>query len=171
MPLSDGVTPQSEQRRVPTAKDFPATGPFSLAAAGPRFAARAVDLCIVGLPALIVLAFIMKVDNGVLHLDVPLWLGLATFAFGSLYEALFVGTLGRTPGKALFGLRVVRLVDGGRPDPERSLLRGMIPWSFVAVPLGVFAVPAMLAVYGWVSGELHRSISDHAAGTIVITTK
>ena len=171
MPLSDGVTPQSEQRRVPTAKDFPATGPFSLAAAGPRFAARAVDLCIVGLPALVVIAFIMKVDNGALHLDVPLWLGPATFAFGSLYEALFVGTLGRTPGKALFGLRVVRLVDGGRPVPERSLLRGMIPWSCVALPLGAFAVPAMLAVYGWVSGELHRSISDHAAGTIVISTR
>jgi len=47
----------------------------------------------------------------------------------------------------------------------------MIPWSFVALPLGAFAVSAMLATYGWVSGELHRSISDHATGTIVISTR
>ena len=43
-------------RRVPTAKDFPKTGPFSLAAPGPRFGARALDLALVALPVLVVVA-------------------------------------------------------------------------------------------------------------------
>lgn len=171
MPPNDGVTPLEEQRRTPSAKDFPTSGPFSLAAAGNRFAARAVDLCVVGLPALIYLAAVTTVVDGSLHCDIPLWLGPAVFVGAALYEALFVSVSGRTPGKWLFGLRVVRLVDGRRPDPERAVLRGMVPWMFVALPLGVFSVPAMLTTYGWVSGDLHRSSADRAAGTLVISTR
>ncbi|CAB4323049.1 MAG: hypothetical protein F2520_03935 [Actinobacteria bacterium] len=171
MQPNDGVAPLNQERRPPTAKDFPASGPFSLAAAGARFASRAVDLSVIGLPVLTYLAFITTVVDGTVRCEVPLWLGPATFAFGALYEALFVSTLGRTPGKWLFGLRVVRLIDGGRPDPDRALLRGMVPWSFVALPLGAFAVPATLGTFGWVSGELHLSIADRAAGTVVISTR
>ena len=171
MPPSDGVVPPGESRRVPTARDFPASGPFSLASAGPRFAARAVDLCVVGLPALLFIAFNTRVVNDALTFNLPIWLGPATFALGALYEALFVGLAGRTPGKMLFGLRVVRLIDGSRPDLERSLVRGMVPWCFVALPIGAFSVPAMLSAYGWVGGELHRGLADHAAGTVVISTR
>ncbi len=171
MQPNDRVTSLNSQRQPPTAKDFPASGPYSLAAAGARFAARAVDLSLIGLPVLTYLAYITTVMDGAVHCDVPVWLGPATFALGALYETLFVAAVGRTPGKWLFGLRVVRLIDGNRPNPERSLLRGMIPWSFVALPLGAFAVPATVATYGWVSGELHLSIADRAAGTVVISTR
>jgi len=47
MQPSEQTDPMGVPRRVPTAKDFPKTGPFSLAAPGPRFGARALDLSVV----------------------------------------------------------------------------------------------------------------------------
>ena len=43
MPQSD-PEPVSGQRRLPKAEDFPRTGPYSLAAPGPR-SARAPSIC------------------------------------------------------------------------------------------------------------------------------
>jgi hypothetical protein len=47
----------------------------------------------------------------------------------------------------------------------------MVPWCFVALPIGPFAVPAMLAAFGTVTGDFHRGLADHATGTIVISTR
>lgn len=169
MPPSEGpVSP----RRVPTAEDFPRSGPFSLAAPVPRFGARAVDLAVVLAPALLVVALSTTTVEGQLDLDVPFWLTPALIAVGVVYETVSVALTQRTPGKALFGLRVVRYVDGGRPRWSQSLLRGLVPWSVLALPLGPFAIGAFLCIFGTgISGSLHRGWPDRAAGTLVLSTR
>ena len=161
----------SEPRRPPTAKDFPATGRFSLGAPAPRFAARAIDLSVIALPVLIVIAATTKVVAGQPEFHVPWWLLPATFVLGALHEFVWVALRGGTAGKWLFGLTVVRHLDGCRPTAAQALLRALVPWSVLARPLGMFAVPLFVLGYGLVPGELHRGAADHAAGTLVNTSR
>ncbi len=162
----------SGQRRLPKAEDFPASGPYSLAAPGPRFGARALDLFVVAVPALIVLALSFETVADQTRLDVPEWLLPATAAVGALYEFVSVAWRSRTPGKWLLGLRVVRYTDGQKPTPAQALLRGLLPWSVLALPLGPFSIAAFLGVYGTgIGGELHRGLPDQAGGTLVISTR
>ena len=172
MQPSEQTDPMGAPRRVPTAKDFPKTGPFSLAAPGPRFGARALDLSVVALPVLIVIAITAKSINGQLEFDVPSWLLLAALALAVVYEFLFVLLIQRTLGKLLFGLRVVRYADGGRPTATQCGLRALLPWSVLALPVGPFAVGAVVLVYGTgIGGELHRGWPDRVGGTLVISTR
>ena len=172
MQPSEQTDPMGVPRRVPTAKDFPKTGPFSLAAPGPRFGARALDLSVVALPVLVVVAITARSINGQLEFDVPNWLLPSALAFAVTYEFLFVLLIQRTPGKLIFGLRVVRYVDGGGPTATQCGLRALLPWSVLALPLGPFAVGAVVLVYGTgIGGELHRGWPDRAGGTLVISTR
>src|SRR5579862_5596233 len=91
---------------------------------------------------------------------------LIVFAYAILFEMLWGG---RTPGKRLLGLRVIR--DGGLPitfvsSTIRNVLRfldfGIIP---IAPPLVLFGLPGLLSIF--FSPESKR-IGDIAAGTIVI---
>jgi uncharacterized RDD family membrane protein YckC len=162
----------SGQRRLPKAEDFPATGPYSLAAPGPRFGARAVDLTLVAVPALIVVALSFETVADQTRLDVPEWLLPAVALLGALYEFVSVLLWSRTPGKWLLGLRVVRYTDGQKPTAAQALLRGLLPWSVLALPLGPFSIAAFLGVYGTgIGGELHRGLPDQAGGTLVISTR
>lgn len=172
MPPSEQIDPLDAPRKIPTAKDFPKTGPFSLAAPGPRFGARALDLSVIALPVLIVIAVTARTVDGQLQLQVPTWLLPTALALGVVYEFLFVVLAQRTPGKVIFGLKVVRFVDGGRPTASQGILRALLPWSVLALPLGPFAVGALLLIYGTgVSGDLHRGWPDSAGGTLVISTR
>lgn len=172
MPQSDQTDPIGAPRKVPTAKDFPKSGPFSLAAPGPRFGARALDLSVIALPVLITIAITARTIDGQLQLDIPNWLTPAALVLGVLYEFLFVRFSQRSLGKMLFGLKVVRFVDGARPTTSQCLLRALLPWSVLALPLGPFAVAALLLMYGTgVSGDLHRGWPDMAGGTLVISTR
>ncbi len=171
MPQSE-PGPVSGPRRLPKAEDFPRSGPYSLAAPGPRFGARAIDLAVVGLPAAIVIAVTLDQVNGQLRLDIPAWLTPAAVALGVLYEFVSVAWRSRTLGKWLLGLRVVRYTDGQRPTPPQAFLRALVPWSVLALPLGPFSIAAFLGVYGTgIGGDLHRGIPDHAGGTLVISTR
>ena len=102
----------------------------------------------------------------------PSWLLPATAAVGVLYEFVSVAWRSRTPGKWLLGLRVVRYTDGKKPTPAQALLRALLPWSVLALPLGPFSIAAFLGVYGTgIGGELHRGLPDQAGGTLVISTR
>lgn len=172
MQQSEPTDPIGAPRKVPTAKDFPKSGPFSLAAPGPRFGARALDLALVALPVLIVIAVTARSIDGQLQLDVPIWLIPATLAFGVFYEFLFLVIAQRTVGKMLLGLKVVRYVDGTRPSVVQCGLRALVPWSVLALPLGPFAFGAVLMVFGTgIGGDLHRGWPDRAGGTLVISTR
>jgi len=172
MQQSEQTDPIGAPRKVPTAKDFPASGPFSLAAPGPRFGARALDLAVVALPVLIVIAVTAKTIDGQLQLDVPVWLFPVALAFGVAYDFVFTSVGQKTLGKLMFGLRVVRYVDGGRPTATQCGLRALLPWSPLALPLGPFGFAAVLMIFGTgIGGELHRGWPDAVGGTLVISTR
>lgn len=172
MPPNEQTDPIGSPRKVPTAKDFPKTGPFSLAAPGPRFGARGLDLSLIALPALVVIAVSASTVDGQLQLKAPAWLIPAALIVGVLYDFLSVLLAQRTLGKMVFGLKVVRYLDGGRPGPTQSFLRALLPWSVLALPLGPFSVAAVVLVFGTgVGGQLHRGWPDFAGGTLVISTR
>ncbi|MEU6147996.1 RDD family protein [Streptomyces sp. NPDC047081] len=90
---------------------LPEEGPGSIARPGRRIGALVVDwgLCLLIAYGLITHGYDQATGN---------WALLVFFLLG----ALTVGTVGFTPGKRLFGLRVVALATG-RPSPLRALLR------------------------------------------------
>ena len=158
-------------RKVPEAKDFPATGPNSLAAPGPRFGARGVDLAIVVTPALIVAALSVTASRDQVEIDAPFWLPWLVLGVGVIYEFTLLATWGRTVGKWMFGLRVARYTDGHRPDPGQAILRALVPWAPLALPVP-FAAAFVLGLWATgAGGALHRGIPDQAAGTVVIATR
>ncbi|MFC9908599.1 RDD family protein [Streptomyces sp. NPDC059862] len=90
---------------------LPEDGPGSIARPGRRLGALAVDwaLCLLIAYSLITDGYEQATGN---------WALLIFFVLG----VLTVGTVGSTPGKRLFGLRVVAL-DTGTVHPGRALLR------------------------------------------------
>ncbi|MBQ0830044.1 RDD family protein [Streptomyces tagetis] len=99
---------------------LPEEGPGSIARPGRRIGALAVDwtLCLLIANGLITDGYQQATGN---------WALLIFFVL----SALTVGTVGFTPGKRLFGLRVVEL-GTGRVNPLRALLRSAL--LCVAVP-------------------------------------
>ncbi|PBC63961.1 hypothetical protein BKI49_09635 [Streptomyces sp. Tue6028] len=99
---------------------LPEHGPGSIARPGRRLGALAVDwgLCLLIAYGLLTDGYDQATGN---------WALLVFFAL----SVLTVGTVGFTPGKRLFGLRVVP-EGGGRLNPLRALLRSAL--VCVAVP-------------------------------------
>ncbi|MFG2276535.1 RDD family protein [Streptomyces chartreusis] len=99
---------------------LPEEGPGSIARPGRRLGALAVDwgLCVLIAYGLIADGYGQATSN---------WALLLFFVLG----ALTVGTVGFTPGKRLFGLRVVAL-ESGTVNPLRALLRTAL--LCVAIP-------------------------------------
>ncbi|GAA2901970.1 RDD family protein [Streptomyces mexicanus] len=120
---------------------LPEHGPGSIARPGRRLGAIAVDWCLCMLIAygLITHGYQQATGN---------WALLIFFVLG----VLTVGTIGCTPGKRLFGLRVVALRTGG-VQPWRALLRTV---------LLCIAVPALI----W--DRDGRGLHDRLAGTVEV---
>ncbi len=157
--------------KLPEAKDFPATGANSLAAPGPRFGARGVDLAIVVTPALVVVALSVTASAERVEIDTPTWLPWLVLGVGVVYEFVMLALWGRTLGKWMFGLRVARYTDGKKPDPSQALLRALVPWTPMALPLP-FGLAIVLGLWAsGIQGSLHRGIPDRAGGTVVIATR
>ncbi|MDO0915521.1 RDD family protein [Streptomyces sp. DT2A-34] len=99
---------------------LPEEGPGSIARPGRRLGALAVDwgLCVLIAYGLITDGYGQATSN---------WALLLFF----LMSVLTVGTVGFTPGKRLFGLRVVTL-ETGTVNPLRALLRSAL--LCVAIP-------------------------------------
>ncbi len=96
-----------------------------------RFLAGVLDGAIIGLPLLLVFSILPAPRNDLLNAFVGLFKMLAAMLAGVGYFALLEGRHGRTPGKALLQLRVVK--DADRPAGLlRSLFRAVV---FVAMPL------------------------------------
>ncbi|GAB2897586.1 RDD family protein [Streptomyces mayteni] len=93
---------------------LPREGPGSLASTGRRLAAIFVDWALCGLIA-----------YGLLADGQPRAANSWTLPVFVVMSILLVGTLGRTPGKRLLGLRVVH-VSGGRLSFPRAALRTVL---------------------------------------------
>lgn len=92
------------------------------------------------------------------------WLGTAiTVAWFLCVFGLLQGLTGRSPGKALCRVRVVRS-GGGPPGIGRSLLRSVC-WAADGFPYVLGPVVGGVAM---VSGTGHRRLGDLAAGTWVV---
>ncbi|EFF90648.1 MULTISPECIES: RDD family protein [Streptomyces] len=122
---------------------LPEQGPGSIARPGRRLGAVAVDwaLCMLIAYGLITHGYDQATGN---------WALLIFFVLG----VLTVGTVGCTPGKRLFGLRVVALRTGG-VQPLRALLRTV---------LLCVAIPALI----W--DRDGRGLHDRLAGTVEVRT-
>ncbi|KAB2972392.1 MULTISPECIES: RDD family protein [unclassified Streptomyces] len=118
---------------------LPQDGPGSIARPGRRLGALVVDwgLCVLIAYGLLTDGYGQATSN---------WALLIFFVMG----VLTVGTLGFTPGKRLFGLRVVA-VDTGTVNPLRALLR---------TALLCVALPALI----W--DRDGRGLHDRLAGTV-----
>ncbi|OIJ98008.1 RDD family protein [Streptomyces colonosanans] len=120
---------------------LPEEGPGSIARPGRRLGALAVDW---GLCLLIAYGLIADSYNQAAQV----WAPLILFAL----IVLTVGSVGFTPGKRLFGLRVVAL-NTGRVNPLRALLRTVLLF---------LALPALI----W--DRDGRGLHDRLAGTVEI---
>ncbi|MGW1749891.1 RDD family protein [Streptomyces sp. NPDC002092] len=120
---------------------LPEEGPGSIARPGRRFGALVVDwgLCLLIAYGLITHGYDQATGN---------WALLIFFLLG----VLTVGTIGFTPGKRLFGLRVVAL-DTGRPSPLRATFR---------TALLCLAIPALI----W--DRDGRGLHDRLARTVEV---
>ncbi|MFD5401876.1 RDD family protein [Streptomyces griseorubiginosus] len=121
---------------------LPEEGPGSIARPGRRIGALAVDW------AMSVVIASQFITQGYGDHATSNWALLVFF----LMSALTVGTIGFTPGKRIFGLRVVA-VDTGRVNPLRALLR---------TALLCLAVPALI----W--DRDGRGLHDRLARTVEV---
>lgn len=123
----------------------------------------------IDLAAVITLIAVATLSTELIGLVLPRWIWLNTAiaaAVGTVvlfvplvYFSVLVAVTGRTPGKAVIGIRVVAL-DGGRLSAPRSVLR--------AVAYLVSLWPAGLG-FLWVLVDRHRRAwHDHIVGSRVV---
>ncbi|MEG8275890.1 RDD family protein [Streptomyces sp. AHA2] len=120
---------------------LPEEGSGSIARPGRRLGALAVDW---GLSLLIAYGLVADSYNEAAQL----WAPLIMFAL----MVLTVGTVGFTPGKRLFGIRVLALATG-RVSPWRAVLRTVL--LFLAIPALVWDRDG-------------RGLHDRLAGTVEV---
>ena len=148
---------------------------YELAGLGSRFYALFIDLAIqilVLIGALLFLAWIgstggppVKLPSNEEKFVDAVAIGLLIFGVFALFFGYFIlfewRWNGRTPGKRLLGIRVVR--DGGFPlDFTGSVVRNVV--RVVEALLGFYAVSAVVML---LSPE-NRRLGDMAAGTLVV---
>jgi len=147
---------------------------YELAGLGSRFLAVAIDFIIQVLLGIVVILLISLAGlrgaqiGAALHLNGAqiasafaalgvILLFIIFFAYFVVFEMLWNG---QTPGKRLFGIRVVR--DGGYPiDLGSSVLRNLIRIA----ELAFFYVPSAVCA---ILSPQNKRIGDYAAGTIVV---
>ncbi len=82
-------------------------------------------------------------------------------------EVLPTAYWGRTPGKAMLGLRCVDIDTGRPPGLVRSVFRGMLLHAWVAIPVLGWVLPLAITVTT-VAGGRGRGVHDRLAGTMVV---
>jgi uncharacterized RDD family membrane protein YckC len=144
---------------------------YQVAGLASRFMATVVDLCI---QALLILSRVVGHGGGhgisagsLISAVGIIVLFLILLAYAIFFEMVWGG---RTPGKRLFGLRVIR--DGGYPihflaSAIRNILRfidfGIVPLP--GPPLVLCGLPGLLTIF---FSPTYKRIGDYAAGTLVI---
>ncbi len=91
---------------------------------------------------------------------------LGGFAVWVVYRVVCTGCWGRTVGKCLFGIQVVRVEDPSKPPGmRRAAIRWLLPPLAGAIPLpGSGLIPYLMAV----RDRRRQGVHDRAARTVVI---
>jgi uncharacterized RDD family membrane protein YckC len=149
---------------------------YQVAGFASRFVATLIDLTI----QLLLLLLAVGIFNGVAAVGGTAGVGVGSIAYAFLFIAIFLIWFvyasffellwgGRTPGKRIMGLRVIR--ESGHPidlisSAARNVLRfidfGVIPVSPILV---LFGLPGLVSIF---FSPTYKRIGDYAAGTLVI---
>jgi uncharacterized RDD family membrane protein YckC len=152
------------------------TAPFEPAPRGRRIGARLVDLVVAGWT----LAFVaIELAGRLLGGDVLARRPLGAVTPDGIRLAVIAGLVlaatellptaywGRTPGKAMLGLRCVDVDTGRPPGFLRSLLRGLVLHAWVAIPLAGWLLPVAVVITTLLAPR-GRGVHDRLAGTAVV---
>jgi len=132
-----------------------------------RIAGLVLDQVLVALPVVLVVVAVGFTPNDTVTSRSLLVFNIALTCVAFVYETLMIALLGRTVGKIAFGTRVVRALDGGRPDWFESTMRALVPLSLSAIPrVGVVLVVLVYSLALW--NPLRQGLHDKAAGTLVV---
>jgi uncharacterized RDD family membrane protein YckC len=147
---------------------------YELAGLGSRCIAMFVDLAIqIGVLIAIVVVFqLLYTHTGGAHEDktpiskiaYAIAIAIVSFVVFAIFFGYFIileWRFGRTPGKALLGIRVIR--DGGFPlDFTASVVRNVV--RMVEFGLGFYVISAASTLLS----PFNRRLGDYAAGTLVV---
>lgn len=134
----------------------------NVAGVGDRIVAYLVDGIIMGLYVFIVIMLFSNVNlSDDYNMIVGMTIGLPLFLYHLLWETLWNG---RSPGKALLKLRVVK-TDGSKPAFSNYMLRWLLRLIDITATTGGLALVTIL-----LNGKGQR-VGDIAASTTVITEK
>ena len=131
-----------------------------------RTVALSIDAAILALSVSLTVFFMSSISS-LIHLSLEprrdAWAAIAVSAIGVVltigYNIVSWSLTGRTPGKAIMGIRVVSQ-DGGRVSVGKASLR-LLGYLLSSLPLG--------AGFGWVLVDDQRlAWHDHLAGTRVV---
>ncbi|MFL6118691.1 RDD family protein [Actinophytocola sp.] len=150
--LSGGVggTGDAEQEWPGARLGLPREGPGAVAGRGVRFGALFVDLVLMGLATSLFVRLDVQDPAQMQHYN------YVSLLVWFVLTVLMVGLFGFTPGKLLFGLRVVRLDGKPMVTPLRAIPRTVL--------IGLI-VPAAFA------DADNRGLHDKLAGTVVVRTR
>ncbi|HEY0517954.1 MAG TPA: RDD family protein [Ilumatobacteraceae bacterium] len=126
-----------------------------------------IDQVLVALPVVLVVVALGFTPNDTVTSKSLLMFNIGLTSVGFVYETTMIALLGRTVGKIALGTRVVRLVDGGRPDWYEAGMRALVPLSLGAIPrVGVVLGVLVYSLAMW--NPLRQGLHDKAAGTLVV---
>lgn len=140
-------------------------GSVAGAAIGRRAAARLIDFS-VGVALFFATAETISAAGGPSPDGTGVVIGAigTTFLAYLLYEVVPVALWGRTLGKQLMGLEVVRVDDGRRPGFGRAFLRNLVPTLLLVGFFPLYPLPYVAAAIA----KDHRWPHDRLAGTRVV---
>jgi uncharacterized RDD family membrane protein YckC len=126
-----------------------------------------LDQILVALPVVVVVIAVgFRPDDTVTSESLVVF-NIAVTGVAFVYETLMIALLGRTVGKIAFGTKVVRMLDGGRPDWFQATMRALVPLSLSAIPrVGVVLGVLVYSLALW--NPLRQGLHDKAAGTLVV---
>ncbi len=133
-----------------------------------RAVARLIDFSL-GLALFFAMAAIISAAGGHTPDGTGVMIGAIgiTFLLDLAYEVILIAALGRTLGKQLMGLEVVRADGRGRPGLRRSSLRNLVPTVLLVGFFPLYPLPYLAAAVA----KDHRWPHDRLAGTCVIVRR
>ncbi|MXZ53708.1 MAG: RDD family protein [Acidimicrobiaceae bacterium] len=149
------VAPSPQQPPMPGEVLEPATP-------GARLVARALDMAVAACVGTI--GFLYAFNNQMVGAGLVAVLLVAVVLVPTAYEIVFAALKGRTLGKMVAGIKIVRSDNGSRPGWGASVLR----WAIPAAGYLLLIVPGLLVQASLLFNHRRRGWHDRAARTLVV---